>query len=255
MINDVRFLHHEPCPQCGSRDNLGVWSDGHKWCFGCNYYVSGSIKNVFNSVVIRPTGSAIGAGVSLPSDYTTSIPKQGRDWLKKYYLTDKEIYDNRIGWSQTGWFLTKKEQQIAPLLILPVFADSQLVMWQGRNFGSVGPKYLTMGNKGVYDVIHGSRGMCDSVCITEDKVSAIKVGRYVDAMPAYGSSLNMEQMLHLSKGYDNLLIWLDHDKLRESHRLAKRAGFMFKDVRVIDSHYDPKDYMDDEIKEFINGVS
>lgn len=32
-----RFLHHEPCPQCGSKDNLARYDDGHAWCFGCNY--------------------------------------------------------------------------------------------------------------------------------------------------------------------------------------------------------------------------
>jgi twinkle protein len=29
---------HEPCPSCGSRDNLGRYSDGHGYCFGCGYY-------------------------------------------------------------------------------------------------------------------------------------------------------------------------------------------------------------------------
>lgn len=36
-----RFLHHEPCPQCGSKDNLARYSDGHAWCFGCNYRENG----------------------------------------------------------------------------------------------------------------------------------------------------------------------------------------------------------------------
>lgn len=33
------FLRHEPCPQCGSRDNLARYSDGHAVCFsfGCGY--------------------------------------------------------------------------------------------------------------------------------------------------------------------------------------------------------------------------
>jgi len=34
-------IAHEPCPQCGSRDNLGRYSDGHGWCFGCGYYEKG----------------------------------------------------------------------------------------------------------------------------------------------------------------------------------------------------------------------
>jgi len=35
------FVHHEPCPQCGSRDNLGRFDDGHGYCFGCQYYEPG----------------------------------------------------------------------------------------------------------------------------------------------------------------------------------------------------------------------
>jgi twinkle protein len=32
------FVAKEPCPECGSRDNLGRYSDGHAFCFGCDYY-------------------------------------------------------------------------------------------------------------------------------------------------------------------------------------------------------------------------
>jgi len=31
-------ITHEPCPECGSSDNLGRYSDGHGYCFGCGYY-------------------------------------------------------------------------------------------------------------------------------------------------------------------------------------------------------------------------
>lgn len=34
------FLRHEQCPACGSRDNLGRYSDGHGHCFGCGHYES-----------------------------------------------------------------------------------------------------------------------------------------------------------------------------------------------------------------------
>lgn len=35
---DSTCVAHEPCPQCGSRDNLARYSDGHGFCFGCGYY-------------------------------------------------------------------------------------------------------------------------------------------------------------------------------------------------------------------------
>jgi twinkle protein len=36
---DSVLIGHEPCPKCGSRDNLARYSDGHAYCFsaGCDY--------------------------------------------------------------------------------------------------------------------------------------------------------------------------------------------------------------------------
>ncbi|WP_343237736.1 toprim domain-containing protein [Stenotrophomonas sp. PE591] len=35
---DSEYLHKEPCPNCGSKDNLARYSDGHGYCFGCGHY-------------------------------------------------------------------------------------------------------------------------------------------------------------------------------------------------------------------------
>lgn len=35
-----QFVRHESCPSCGSKDNLARYSDGHGFCFGCNYHES-----------------------------------------------------------------------------------------------------------------------------------------------------------------------------------------------------------------------
>jgi len=32
-------IAHVPCPECGSKDNLGLYSDGHGFCFGCGHYL------------------------------------------------------------------------------------------------------------------------------------------------------------------------------------------------------------------------
>jgi len=31
------FVRHEPCPECGSRNNLARYADGHAHCFGCGH--------------------------------------------------------------------------------------------------------------------------------------------------------------------------------------------------------------------------
>ncbi len=38
MTDDSSFIRKEPCPACGSRDNLARYTDGHAYCFGCEYY-------------------------------------------------------------------------------------------------------------------------------------------------------------------------------------------------------------------------
>ena len=40
-MTESTFLRHEPCPKCGSKDNLGRYDDGHAYCFGCEYYEPG----------------------------------------------------------------------------------------------------------------------------------------------------------------------------------------------------------------------
>lgn len=42
---DSSFVRHEPCPSCGSKDNLARYSDGHGWCFGCGHYDTGRDLN------------------------------------------------------------------------------------------------------------------------------------------------------------------------------------------------------------------
>ena len=37
MTEDNKYVKKEPCPECGSKDNLAVYSDGHAFCFGCSY--------------------------------------------------------------------------------------------------------------------------------------------------------------------------------------------------------------------------
>lgn len=41
MRDDSRCISHEPCPSCGSSDNLARYDDGHGYCFGCGYYERG----------------------------------------------------------------------------------------------------------------------------------------------------------------------------------------------------------------------
>lgn len=38
---DSEFVSHVPCPACGSKDNAGLYDDGHTYCFGCGSWTGG----------------------------------------------------------------------------------------------------------------------------------------------------------------------------------------------------------------------
>ena len=47
------WLKQEPCPECGSKDNLGRYDDGHGYCFGCGYYEHGDSSPSTNHKTAR----------------------------------------------------------------------------------------------------------------------------------------------------------------------------------------------------------
>lgn len=47
MTDDSTCVGHEPCPECGSKDNLARYSDGHGYCFGCGFYEKGTADGVY----------------------------------------------------------------------------------------------------------------------------------------------------------------------------------------------------------------
>jgi twinkle protein len=89
MENESDFLHKESCPECGSRDNLARYSDGHGYCFGCEHYE----PPTEGADAPKASGGGGGRGDFLTGEYV-SLAKRGisEDTCKKFgYLqaTDK----------------------------------------------------------------------------------------------------------------------------------------------------------------------
>lgn len=57
-MGESALVKHEPCPACGSRDNLARFDDGHGFCFGCGRYEHGEgdgaqVTQRGNAVLVR----------------------------------------------------------------------------------------------------------------------------------------------------------------------------------------------------------
>jgi len=241
-------LKKTQCPRCAklgndrSGDNLAVYDDGHSYCFACGYRTT--------TVTSKNMARKLAKDMTLTSDtepdfsvenYTYKLPPAALRWLDKYGVTEQERIVNRIVYD-----LDKD------LLVLPIYDGERLVVVNCRYFGNNPeyPKYITKGWKSGHFKLfpHPSSRV---YVLTEDYISALKVGRIANAIPLLGAHVNNALTLSLCGKCDFLRIWLDRDKARESIRFSRQAGQWHKNCATIITEEDPKDYTTEEIREFI----
>jgi hypothetical protein len=235
------FQRFEPCPNCGSRDNLGVYSDG-KWCFGCGYRVPGykgmSVDDIRKQIRYEEDRDKKKSRKPyLPEDFSLSIPPVPLEWLRKYGVTDEEIQRLRIGWSESHG-----------ALVFPAYdVFGNLLLVQLRQMAPKG--FYTRGfpESVIWTVAPTSPVLANSLCVVEDFVSCIRVGRIVESMPLWGSNLSLNQIRRLCDRYERLYLWLDFDKAGHAAKLRIKALPYFRSVSVIVTELDPKDYTDEQI--------
>lgn len=253
-----KLLRHEPCPECRKQgrdrdgNNLARWEDGHAYCFSCTYREGGNSLNLDAMANYhkdwQDEANTTKGDIRLPADYKRWIPSNPLMWLKKYDLTDAEIDFHKFGWSES----TER-------LVAPVYGDdSELLMWQGRRFPSAlvpEPRYFTQGfPERVYHIL-GDNGT-DTLCLTEDLVSSIKVSRVMPAMPLWGSIISTKRLVVLGDLFKRLVFWLDNDKqMYTLRRQVYAAPFMIDGVQTVLSDHDPKVYSTKEIYDFLKPVN
>lgn len=248
------FLNNEECPKCRQKgndrsgDNLAVYSDGHKYCWCCNYYIS-STADPFRDVQHVRTDPII----KLPEDADTNYSHKAIDWIQQYDLNMKDLLTNHVLYSQRGTYLKKKDIQCNDLLIFPFWAKGELLGWQGRYFGSSTdvPKWIGRGQlNNIYHILKGNNSK--KIVLTEDIVSAIKVNKGGhEAMPLFGINLKSRWGKLKLLGYQEAIIFLDpdmHTHMIKESRVGALEGFK---TRVILSDKDPKEHSREEIQELL----
>jgi len=246
----------EPCPECRKRgqdtrgDNLVCFSDGHRYCFACKYYVPKNKRKANRQALeelLNVSEEHMNVKtIKLPEDASFSIDFKAVSWLALYGIKNTEVHDNRLMWSE------KKQ-----LLIFPFYGatEHELLAWQGRNFKEGFARYHTQGM--VENVFHYhklSRAK-QGVIIVEDCVSAIKVGRYACTLPLLGSNFSAERRMRMKHTTDHLIFWLDYDKVDVAYRYAKECKLLGYKTQVIVTHDDPKVHTDDEIQDILEGIN
>lgn len=225
------FIHNEPCPSCresgGDRsgDNLAVYSDGHKYCYKCKYFVTGDKLHALRNV--SPTKTTKDNRRVKVGEFSEDALK----WFKKYDLSNDEIFTHFKG-TANGWLYETDKFSIERNL----YRQPKV-----KNFGEI------LGNE---PIIHVN----STLVIVEDVVSMVKVARQFSCCALLKSSLNDILLMRLAKDYEHLVLWLDPDMYQNMVRnLLPKCRLVFKSVKVVFSKHDPKEHTDDEILNYVKG--
>ena len=235
-----RFLYHESCPQCGSKDNLGVWDDGHKFCFGCKYHEQGaiSIHRVFNSQLEREQSPK-----EFPYDASENMPFEPLRWLLKNGITFQLQKEHGIMWSHYRQMVC---WQIKGL-------KGTIIGWQGRCFApDAKMKYYSQGRiREDVCVVARQSPLPDTVVLVEDYISAVRVSGYLPCIPLFGCVCSLEALGQLLGRFKNIKVWLDSDKLDNARQVAQNASMLGLKSDVVFTPQDPKEYSNREIAKFL----
>jgi twinkle protein len=233
------FVRHESCPKCGSRDNLGRYSDGGAYCFGCHYR-EGPDSNEY-----RPAFGRVVDSQRETAPLVQGIPREAvAAYLHRYGLTVHELLAYRPFFGERGTSLGFEYRD----------KEGTIVATQTRNLDPsyrTKTKYFNVGTTySVFDLMSPHRGT--KVVITEDKLSAIKVARHVDAIPALGTVFQLHKIVELkNRGYQSIVVWLDQDKWREGREIADQAKWLGLSAKALLTEKDPKEYTDEQILEYL----
>jgi len=236
-----RFLYHKACEKCGSKDNRGVWDDGHEFCFGCKDYISGGNPMYSKSQLKRLDHQQ---AWGLPDDCTTIIGEPASTWLFKYRIDPFLSTKYNILWSP---------QRME--LIFPFYRGKYLIGYQARTFRDNKPKYITRANPEEFDkyvyTLPGSVYPSTWV-IVEDVISAIKVHLAgFTSIALLGSYLKkpIRDFILIQPTTTEIITWLDPDKFFESKlitRQMKDYGYE-RSYTVNTPGKDPKDHTENSI--------
>ena len=200
----IRIEHH-----CGDGRTLIVGRD-HKgisaYCFRCHHkgfipterslaerIAALSEANEYDGAA-QESLELPGPGKLDPKDW----PDKPRVWLYKAGFSDTEI-------RRHGWYWNPRLERV----ILPVKSDGKTIYWQGRGFDPARPKAInpTVNRDGLV----AKYGSGDWIALTEDILSAAKVGSVGEAWALLGTVLSNSTALALAETRRPVLLMLDDD--------------------------------------------
>lgn len=245
--------NHINCPAGrDTKSRLFIKRDGERLIGYCHHCQLSGVHGAGRRNYIRTRNNTVtDRPIRLPADlclHPDDCHVKFNVWMGKYGITAAERQEFMLGWSPS----LKRG-------IIPVYMNEGLVAYQERRIldEDDGPKYLTTRSKRVKHPMFqcGQYIEGGTMVLTEDILSAVKVGRVANATALMGTHLPDESLSYILRNKpDKVLIWLDDDNptVRASQRkILRRIGAFVECHRVLGIGRDPKELSNDELTEVI----
>lgn len=181
-------------------------------------------------------------------------PVAARLWLYKAGLNAELI-------KSLGAYYHEKTGRV----VLPIRdSDGKVVFWQARNPEypkDGGAKYISSSvPRDRIHVHYRGVGSSTAICLTEDILSAFKVGEsgVADGYAVMGTALGQHTIAYLlAAGFTDVYLWFDPDAAGEGARatITKQLRLVGLEPLSITTPKDPKCYSLVEIRSIINGTA
>lgn len=199
---DSKFIRHEPCPECGSRNNLARYSDGHAVCFslGCTHYeyASGEVKELIAEEQPKRSLEVTGVHKAIPDR------KISQRTCEKYNVTVEFGTAGEITKHHYPYYSRSSQDLIA----------TKVRVVEGKQFYTTGSLQETM--------LFGQQAWAEGgkyITITEGEADALAVAEMFDCKfpvvslktGAQGAVKDIKENLEWLETFNNVVICFDSD--------------------------------------------
>jgi len=218
MSGESTLVAHEPCPECGSRDNLARYSDGHGFCFGCGYWERGDRES-------REKGATT---ITQNDNNNDLIPAGRAIELSRRRITQETC----AKWGYTASSYNGEKVQVANYKDLSGKTVAQKLRFSGKKFKFIGDAKRA----GLYGQ-HIWRDGGKRVTVTEGELDALSVSQVqnnnwpVVSLPngAQGARRALQQAFEWLDNFDEIVLMFDNDEagrkaLEDCSTLRFKAG-------------------------------
>lgn len=233
--------------------------DGYSsWCFRCHVraWEPHGILSIAQVQERRTAEQELRGAVAYPKDFTLDIPQASRLWLQCAGITAATAKHYGIGYSARS-----------NRVIVPAYVDGELVAVLARSTTGDKPKYIASMRTN-YEIFFSDASLIGdagtgvrAACITEDALSAIRVGTTVPSIALLGTATGLHRVAAVNAALQAIepacvYVWLDPDKAGRdaSRQLVRALVVMGWKVRQITSERDPKYYANADIRRYLSSA-